>query len=90
MALRPAFSKTQCRREHEAKQADCESDGRDQFFCGGGRSGKVRAVRRPKRGSPERSALELAGSFHDRANARHLPPKAFELLNIGRPVFRAH
>src|SRR5438874_2979184 len=28
-----------------------ESDGGDQFFCGGGRSGKVRAVRRPKRGS---------------------------------------
>lgn len=26
-----------------------ESDGRDQFFCGGGRSGKVRAVRRPQR-----------------------------------------
>jgi glutamine cyclotransferase len=26
-----------------------ESDGRDQFFCGGGRSGKIRAVRRPKR-----------------------------------------
>ncbi len=26
-----------------------ESDGRDQFFCGGGGSGKVRAVRRPKR-----------------------------------------
>ena len=26
-----------------------ESDGKDQFFCGGGRSGKVRAVRRPKR-----------------------------------------
>jgi glutamine cyclotransferase len=25
-----------------------ESDGRDQFFCGGGASGKVRAVRRPK------------------------------------------
>ena len=25
-----------------------ESDGRDQFFCGGGGSGKVRAVRRPK------------------------------------------
>jgi glutamine cyclotransferase len=25
-----------------------ESDGRDQFFCGGGPSGKVRAVRRPK------------------------------------------
>src|SRR5271167_3711836 len=28
-----------------------ESNGRDQFFCGGGRSGKVRAVRRPKRAS---------------------------------------
>jgi glutamine cyclotransferase len=26
-----------------------ESDGADQFFCGGGNSGKVRAVRRPKR-----------------------------------------
>jgi glutamine cyclotransferase len=26
-----------------------ESDGRDLFFCGGGGSGKVRAVRRPKR-----------------------------------------
>ena len=28
-----------------------ESDGGDLFFCGGGRSGKVRAVRRPRRGS---------------------------------------
>jgi glutamine cyclotransferase len=28
-----------------------ESDGGDQFFCGGGNSGKVRAVRRPRRGS---------------------------------------
>src|SRR5215471_5644113 len=28
-----------------------ESDGDDRFFCGGGSSGKVRAVRRPKRGS---------------------------------------
>jgi len=26
-----------------------ESDGRDRFFCGGGSTGKVRAVRRPKR-----------------------------------------
>ena len=26
-----------------------ESDGRDRFFCGGARSGKVRVVRRPKR-----------------------------------------
>ncbi|MDZ4367041.1 MAG: glutamine cyclotransferase [Afipia sp.] len=28
-----------------------ESDGGDQFFCGGGKSGKLRAVRRPKRSS---------------------------------------
>jgi hypothetical protein len=28
-----------------------ESDGADQFFCGGGKSGKVRSVRRPKSGS---------------------------------------
>jgi hypothetical protein len=28
-----------------------ESDGENQFFCGGGKSGKVRAVRRPKRRS---------------------------------------
>jgi DNA-binding beta-propeller fold protein YncE len=33
-----------------------ESDGGDQFFCGGGPSGKVRAVRRPKR----RSAVSTA------------------------------
>jgi glutamine cyclotransferase len=32
-----------------------ESDGADQFFCGGGRGGKIRAVRRPKRSStPDR------------------------------------
>jgi glutamine cyclotransferase len=30
-----------------------ESDGRDRFFCGGGPSGKVRAVRRPKRVAQE-------------------------------------
>ncbi len=28
-----------------------ESDGGDRFFCGGGGSGRVRAVRRPRRGS---------------------------------------
>jgi len=30
-----------------------ESDGGEQFFCGGGRSGKVRSVRRPRRGSKQ-------------------------------------
>jgi len=33
-----------------------ESDGGDQFFCGGGSSGKVRAVRRPKRRTAATSA----------------------------------
>ena len=33
-----------------------ESDGGDLFFCGGASSGKVRAVRRPKRGSATRGA----------------------------------
>jgi hypothetical protein len=28
-----------------------ESDGGDRFFCGGGNSGKVRVVRRPRRAS---------------------------------------
>ncbi|MGH9547723.1 MAG: DUF6923 family protein [Terriglobales bacterium] len=28
-----------------------ESDGSDQFFCGGGKTGKIRAVRRPRRGT---------------------------------------
>jgi glutamine cyclotransferase len=28
-----------------------ESDGGDRFYCGGGRSGKIRAVRRPRRGA---------------------------------------
>ena len=31
-----------------------ESDGGDQFFCGGGRSGKVRAVRRPRKSASAR------------------------------------
>ena len=33
-----------------------ESDGGDRFFCGGGNSGKVRAIRRPSRGSAGGSA----------------------------------
>src|SRR5919199_4483410 len=35
-----------------------ESDGGDRFFCGGGRSGKVRTVRRPRRGSTPGSSSE--------------------------------
>ena len=33
-----------------------ESDGGDRFFCGGGKSGKVRAVRRPRKGPRRRPA----------------------------------
>jgi len=36
-----------------------ESDGGDQFFCGGGSSGKVRTVRRPRRGSAAWSGSEI-------------------------------
>jgi glutamine cyclotransferase len=32
-----------------------ESDGGDQFFCGGGNTGKVRAVRRPRQGTARSS-----------------------------------
>src|SRR3984957_15502597 len=37
-----------------------ESDGGDQFFCGGGSTGKVRTVRRPRRGSATPSGSEVA------------------------------
>ena len=35
-----------------------ESDGSDQFFCGGERSGKVRVVHRPRRVSAAASGSE--------------------------------
>jgi glutamine cyclotransferase len=37
-----------------------ESDGGDRFFCGGSRSGKVRVVRRPRRGSGTASGTPAA------------------------------
>jgi hypothetical protein len=36
-----------------------ESDGGDLFFCGGGSSGKVRSLRRPKRGFATGSGSEI-------------------------------
>jgi glutamine cyclotransferase len=36
-----------------------ESDGGDQFFCGGGNTGKVRTVRRPRRGSAAGSSSKI-------------------------------
>jgi glutamine cyclotransferase len=38
-----------------------ESDGADRFYCGGGDSGKVRAVRRPRRAAAGGSASKKAG-----------------------------
>lgn len=38
-----------------------ESDGRDRFYCGGGDSGKVRAVRRPAREAAVANADSTAG-----------------------------
>lgn len=39
-----------------------DSDG-DQFFCGGGRSGKVKAVRRPKRGATAGSSSKISAAM---------------------------
>jgi glutamine cyclotransferase len=36
-----------------------ESDGDDQFFCGGEKTGKVRAVRRPRRGAARGSGAKV-------------------------------
>src|SRR3954452_15742825 len=36
---------------HGVTVSGLESDGGDQFFCGGGKTGKVRVVRRPRRGA---------------------------------------
>ncbi|HMA32453.1 MAG TPA: glutamine cyclotransferase [Casimicrobiaceae bacterium] len=36
-----------------------ESDGGDRFFCGGGNSGKIRAVRRPARGAEAGDGAQL-------------------------------
>jgi streptogramin lyase len=43
-----------------------ESNGGDQFFCGGWRSGKVRAVRRPKRGSAAGGGSRITASSTSR------------------------
>jgi glutamine cyclotransferase len=42
-----------------ASVSGLESDGGDRFFCGGGSSGKVRTVRRPKQGSTPGSGSEI-------------------------------
>jgi len=39
-----------------------ESDGRDQFFCGGGKSGRIRAVRRPRGNKRKPAAADQSRS----------------------------
>jgi glutamine cyclotransferase len=39
-----------------------ESDGADQFFCGGGPSGKLRAIRRPRRGASAAGGSDTAST----------------------------
>ncbi len=60
-----------------------ESDGGDQFFCGGGSSGKVRAVRRPRRGSAagSGSAIPATPRASNRSGRRCARPfwNAFDL-----------
>jgi streptogramin lyase len=43
-----------------------ESDGGDQFYCGGGNSGKIRVVRRPKRGSAAGPDSQSSGKAANR------------------------
>jgi glutamine cyclotransferase len=50
-----------------------ESDGGDQFFCGGGGSGKLRVVRRPRRAPDERGGSGTPSPR--RANSRGRPRK---------------
>jgi glutamine cyclotransferase len=41
---------------NEIQVSGLESDGRDQFFCGGGKSGRIRVIRRPRPGTEADSA----------------------------------
>ncbi len=47
-----------------------ESDGGDRFFCGGGRSGKVRVVRRPQRNSAARGSSEKPVRSREKRSTR--------------------
>src|SRR4029453_7578872 len=55
-----------------------ESDGGDQFFSGGGKSGKVRAVRRPKRSSATGSGSESPVDSTSKQSKKRRPTRAME------------
>jgi glutamine cyclotransferase len=47
---------------HGVNISGLESDGADLFFCGGGKTGKVRTIRRPKRVTTGGGSKKLVGS----------------------------
>jgi glutamine cyclotransferase len=55
---------------HEVYVSGLESDGGDQFYCGGGNSGKVMAVRRPLRGVPAVNDTPAKGGKTDTSSKR--------------------
>jgi outer membrane protein assembly factor BamB len=61
-----------------------ESDGDELFFCGGGNSGKVRTVRRPKRGSAtgSSSAIRQDTSTTSPRARRRRQPRIRKVLSI--------
>jgi molybdate transport system substrate-binding protein len=72
-----------------------ESDGGDRFYCGGGSSGKVRAVRRPKRGAgplkliSSMATRELLGelvSRYQRATGQSVTTEAAGGVDVARRV----
>jgi glutamine cyclotransferase len=46
---------------HGVHVSGLESDGGDQFFCGGAKTGKVRAVRKPRRAAAKDRGSEIPG-----------------------------
>ena len=55
----PATLEAHGDRVNASHARNLESDGDDQFYCGGGSSGKVKTVRRPRRGSAAGSGSEI-------------------------------
>ncbi len=47
-----------------------ESDGRDRFFCGGGKSGKIRAVRRPRRSAARSGGAKTSANSTRKRSTR--------------------
>jgi hypothetical protein len=61
---------------HGSGVSGLESDGGDQFFCGGGSSGKVRTVRRPGGGPAAGSGSEIPVDSRN-SQSKRPPPARF-------------